>query len=348
MMTNVPVLSCQKISNETGRHLPMFTVVTDLGSAHCLWFANGVEKMFVGSEQVKQLAKSRGKVPDEKLIQAGLPIRHDFALEAEKLGDRMSSDGMAYQEQVRRALLLPYTDRQVILCMGGGEGVGSLSAIVDALYVELVSQGIDAVVLVVCGRNDKLKNDLATRDWAKVFSEWSTAKARYGTSKPTMMGACGTSMASTGCIETGTVTGSIRRMLSSGSLNVGNMISLPTKDDHLGVGPEEKKEEHKSHVGGDLVDKLEVSSIALADSLEGKMPGKVHVEGLGFVTRMAEYMVASDVLVTKAGPGTKRFDVSSTADKAADDNHHPLTQSLIHSLPQVRFQRRPPWASPSC
>ena len=60
MMTNVPVLSCKKISNETGRHLPMFTVVTDLGSAHCLWFANGVEKMFVGSEQVKALAKARG------------------------------------------------------------------------------------------------------------------------------------------------------------------------------------------------------------------------------------------------------------------------------------------------
>jgi UDP-N-acetylglucosamine:LPS N-acetylglucosamine transferase len=297
MMTNVPVLSCQKISNETGRHLPMFTVVTDLGSAHCLWFANGVEKMFVGSEQVKQLAKVRGKVPDEKLIQAGLPIRHDFALEAEKLGDRMSSDGIAYQEQVRRALLLPHTDRQVILCMGGGEGVGSLSNIVDALYVELVSQGIDALVLVVCGRNDKLRNDLATRDWAKVFSQWSTAKARYGTNKPTMMGACGTGLSSTGCIETSTVTGSIRRMLSSGSLNVGNMISLPTEEDHLGVGPEEKKEEYKAQL-------LEVSSIALADSIEGKMPGNVHVEGLGFVTRMAEYMVASDVLVTKAGPGT--------------------------------------------
>lgn len=32
--------------------------------------------------------------------------------------------------------------------------------------------------------------------------------------------------------------------------------------------------------------------------------GQVDVIGLGFVTRMAEYMVASDVLVTKAGPGT--------------------------------------------
>lgn len=32
--------------------------------------------------------------------------------------------------------------------------------------------------------------------------------------------------------------------------------------------------------------------------------GKVKVIGLGFISQMAEYMVAADVLVTKAGPGT--------------------------------------------
>ena len=32
--------------------------------------------------------------------------------------------------------------------------------------------------------------------------------------------------------------------------------------------------------------------------------GRVTVEGLGFVNRMAEYMVAADILITKAGPGT--------------------------------------------
>jgi 1,2-diacylglycerol 3-beta-galactosyltransferase len=33
-------------------------------------------------------------------------------------------------------------------------------------------------------------------------------------------------------------------------------------------------------------------------------PGKVDVIGLGFITNMADFMVAADVLVTKAGPGT--------------------------------------------
>ena len=35
-----------------------------------------------------------------------------------------------------------------------------------------------------------------------------------------------------------------------------------------------------------------------------KPVGKVSVVGLGFATRMAEYMVTVDVLVSKAGPGT--------------------------------------------
>jgi 1,2-diacylglycerol 3-beta-galactosyltransferase len=92
LQTSVPILSCAKISHETGKHLPMFTVVTDLGSAHSTWFANGVEKMFVGSTQIYDLAKKRGKVPAEKLVLVGLPIRNDFAVESENLGFRMGPD----------------------------------------------------------------------------------------------------------------------------------------------------------------------------------------------------------------------------------------------------------------
>jgi len=40
------------------------------------------------------------------------------------------------------------------------------------------------------------------------------------------------------------------------------------------------------------------------NAIEEHASGSVDVVGLGFVTRMAEYMVAADVLVSKAGPGT--------------------------------------------
>ena len=56
--------------------------------------------------------------------------------------------------------------------MGGGEGCGALSNIVNALYYELTSQGIDANILVVCGRNQKLKNDFDTRDWNQLMARF--------------------------------------------------------------------------------------------------------------------------------------------------------------------------------
>lgn len=338
MMTNVPVLSCKRISNETGRHLPMFTVVTDLGSAHCLWFASGVEKMFVGSERVKELAKARGKVPEEKLVLSGLPIRHDFAIQAEKLGNRMSEEGRNYQAQVRADLELPFTHRKTLLVMGGGEGVGSISSIVDALYVELVSQGIDAVILVVCGRNKRLKESLETRDWASVFRSWQSTKSREGVSRSLMSfgDTCGTSMAANGCIQGVTVTGSIRRMLSSGTLSIGNMMSSPEPlpspggaRSSGGAPVEEKKADDISmpavemllpdatstvvtgedeKKGAEVLGGSILAPIAIEDSIveseNTKAAGDVRVIGLGFVTRMAEFMVAADILISKAGPGT--------------------------------------------
>ena len=48
----------------------------------------------------------------------------------------------------------------------------------------------------------------------------------------------------------------------------------------------------------DLFDQAELSA-----KTSGKV-GNVDVIGLGFTSNMPEYMVAADILVTKAGPGT--------------------------------------------
>ena len=302
LMCNVPVMSCTKISQKTGKHLPMFTVVTDLGSAHCLWFANGVEKMFVGSEQIHKLATVRGKVPDEKLVLSGLPIRHDFAVQAELLGDRMSPEGVAYQRSIRQDLDLPHVDRKTILVMGGGEGVGSLSNIVDSLYSEFVCNGIDALILVVCGRNEKLKTDLEVRQWEKVLEHHLLQRDAYGTvSSIYSIDVCGSAAAtaaaspSNGCIE-GSVASSIRKILSNGSLAI---VERPKSTTPLATESEEKK----------MDEGVPASEMQGDSTFDGSIPhekpqGIVDVVGLGFVTRMAEYMVAADVLVSKAGPGT--------------------------------------------
>ena len=332
LMTNVPVLSCAKISQETGRHLPIFTVVTDLGSAHCLWFCNGVEKMFVGSDQIGKLVQDRGKVPDEKLVMAGLPIRHDFAVQAELMGDRMSSEGKAYQVSMRAELGLPFTDRKTLLVMGGGEGVGSLSNIVNTLYVELVASGIDAVILVVCGRNEKLQKALTTRDWDQVMVDYKNMKENRGYSVGFgNLPGCGVQTTPTaGCIE-GSVTTSIRRILSTGTLKMDSPLStadLTNANNNDTSNPvsedgDEKKDMSPSEDVLKATDTADATNTKATSTVEvlpsghtdgnfsfdgiidnDKPKGKVAVVSLGFVNKMAEYMVAADVLVSKAGPGT--------------------------------------------
>eukprot|EP00534_Pseudo-nitzschia_fraudulenta_P003438 CAMPEP_0201133172 /NCGR_PEP_ID=MMETSP0850-20130426/48106_1 /ASSEMBLY_ACC=CAM_ASM_000622 /TAXON_ID=183588 /ORGANISM="Pseudo-nitzschia fraudulenta, Strain WWA7" /LENGTH=687 /DNA_ID=CAMNT_0047403739 /DNA_START=109 /DNA_END=2172 /DNA_ORIENTATION=- len=354
LQTSVPVISCTKISNETGKHLPMFTVVTDLGSAHSTWFAGGVEKLFVGSPQIHELARKKG-VAEEKLVLVGLPIRHDFAVEAEKLGDRMSDEGQQYLRKVRAKLELPALDRKTLLCMGGGEGVGSLSNIVDALYVELVKQGVDAVIMVVCGRNEKLKKGLEERDWAEVFQTRTANKVKKkkkrglfsaATLFPDLTGGCGDAAevaVTSGCIEAGGSFSSLRKILSSGSMKNNNSSAVfipPPTNNKESIENGEKGE--GNDVGADAVDDAkkpiqDLDTIPSGELIEDESTdetaallendrngttvaqtedynvqptvsleagGKVSVVPLGFVTNMAEYMVASDVLITKAGPGT--------------------------------------------
>lgn len=362
LQTSVPILSCAKISHETGKHLPMFTVVTDLGSAHSTWFANGVEKMFVGSTQIYELAKERGKVPDDKLVLLGLPIRHDFAVEAENLGDRWSPQGQQYQRSVRAKLSLPMTDRKTLLVMGGGEGVGSLSHIVDAMYSELVKQGIDAVICVVCGRNEALKTSLEKRDWNSVFQQHNSQKKKssrraFFPAIPSMfadLSGCGDDEISpVGCIEAGGVTRSLRKILSSGTLmnSDSNPVFIPSpskaieeekkedkysiphkgslqdtaSENHTSEPSQIVKEDHRhgpynraASIGPIQMHETKVGEVNHANPVESvpiqptvvpsgsiaQELGKVAVVGLGFITNMAEYMVAADVLVSKAGPGT--------------------------------------------
>jgi hypothetical protein len=61
-----------------------------------------------------------------KIVMTGLPIRHDFAVQAENMGDRTTESGKQYQKQVREKLAVD-DSKKTVLVMGGGEGVGSLS-----------------------------------------------------------------------------------------------------------------------------------------------------------------------------------------------------------------------------
>eukprot|EP00429_Kryptoperidinium_foliaceum_P036598 CAMPEP_0176173464 /NCGR_PEP_ID=MMETSP0120_2-20121206/88874_1 /TAXON_ID=160619 /ORGANISM="Kryptoperidinium foliaceum, Strain CCMP 1326" /LENGTH=495 /DNA_ID=CAMNT_0017511481 /DNA_START=113 /DNA_END=1599 /DNA_ORIENTATION=+ len=247
-MNHAPLRAVQKLSKKRGKHIPFFTVVTDLGSGHCMWFEKKVNKLYVASQRLYKLAEEEAVHPGRKnIVMAGLPIRHGFSVQAEKLGDRNSLEGKAYQKSIKEELGFN-TEKPVVLVMGGGEGVGSLSDIVNQLYTKLTTIGVDATICVVCGRNEKLKADLETRDWDAIAEKLSTDKKRRRLFR--FFG---------------------RKVDKKHMQSIENTYQLATET---------------------------------ADENGKKGKGDVDVVGLGFITNMPEYMVAADVLVTKAGPGT--------------------------------------------
>jgi len=139
------------------------------GSGHLTWFNKDVDKMYLASEPIKQIAQNRGNVPDTKISMIGLPIRYDFALQSDAMGNggRTSPRGKSHQQKIRNQFNIDI-NKQMILVMGGGEGVGSLSTIVHELYARLYIRGMDATICIVCGRNTTLKSELETTDWETV------------------------------------------------------------------------------------------------------------------------------------------------------------------------------------
>ena len=383
LMCNVPALACKKIEQKTGRHLPMFTVVTDLGSAHCLWFANTVDRLFVASDACYDLAKTRGKCADETIRKIGLPIRNDFAVLAKAMGeDRLSEQAVKYRMGLRKKLGLSESacsdpKHRVLLVMGGGEGCGALGNIVDALYVELCSRGPDmnATIVVICGRNAALKAHFDERDWDAVMATYRQLKARgagysswmdvgvmegcpdiaqYGLkaaggkigaaaawsddkAAPAAAGSAGVGRYSlppikgcfpklpsfaTGCVE-GNVAKHLQRILSNTTLENAITTSLPPSEASTEVPSEaasrDESDAAEAKAEGAEEDRINASppstspiaknegakdTTSATDMAADEPSGNVSVMGLGFVTNMAEYMVAADVLVSKAGPGT--------------------------------------------
>ena len=235
-MNSIPSRVNKRIAASRNKYIPFFTVVTDFGSAHCTWFQGNVDKMYVASERIRRLARRRSTITEEKLIMSGLPIRHDFSVQAQKMGDRNSEAGKEYRKAIKKNLDIN-PEKRMILVMGGGEGVGSLSCIAEELYINLKKQGIDATICVVCGRNEKLREELNSKNWDEVSLEPKPKKTKKG----------------------------IMRILKK---------------------------------------KRKVVDESPSEEIQCSRKGDVDVVGLGFINRMAEYMVAADVLVSKAGPGS--------------------------------------------
>ncbi len=129
------------------RHIPIVTVITDLGKVHESWLTPEADAVVVPAREVYERALSRG-VPLSRLRMLGQPIHPKF-------------DDVAGSKKELRAILDLPRGRFVTLLMAGGEGGGKLMTAAMAL----AKARLPMHLVVVCGRNETLRaklDDLAT------------------------------------------------------------------------------------------------------------------------------------------------------------------------------------------
>jgi len=149
VIVSVHPLFTASIDRALGPNRPaLITVVTDLVTAHALWYHRGVDLCLVPTEAARDRAIRLGLRP-ERVQTVGLPVAQRFCV---PFGDR---------ETLRGELGWPL-DLPLVLVVGGGEGMGPLSETAQA-----IAQGGEGRlgVVVVCGRNERLRRRLEQVDW---------------------------------------------------------------------------------------------------------------------------------------------------------------------------------------
>lgn len=129
------------------QHPPFITVVTDLVSTHAFWFHKNADLCIVPTDSARQRAINFGIEP-EKIIVVGLPVALKFC---EHVGNK---------NQLRETLGWPQ-NKLTTLIIGGGEGMGPL----EQTALALDNSNLPITLVIVTGRNEKLKRKLETLKW---------------------------------------------------------------------------------------------------------------------------------------------------------------------------------------
>jgi 1,2-diacylglycerol 3-beta-galactosyltransferase len=126
---------------------PYITVVTDLVSTHAMWYDQRSDLILVPTEMARQRAIEYTMSP-EKVRVVGQPVSLRCSA---PLGDkRLLRDKLAWPQ-----------DKTIVLVVGGGEGMGPLAETAHAID----ASGLDVGLIIVAGRNAKLKAELEGETW---------------------------------------------------------------------------------------------------------------------------------------------------------------------------------------
>ena len=126
---------------------PFINVVTDMVTTHALWYDNRADLILVPTETARARA-IKYNMPPEKVQVVGLPVADRYC---QPMGDKTA---------LRKKLGWP-EDKPIVLLVGGGEGMGPLAKPAQAID----ASGLDVGLVIVCGRNQRLKATLESYEW---------------------------------------------------------------------------------------------------------------------------------------------------------------------------------------
>ena len=126
---------------------PFINVVTDMVTTHALWYDNRADLILVPTETARSRAL-KYNMPPEKVQVVGLPVADRYC---QPVGSRAKL----------REKLGWVSDKPVVLLVGGGEGMGPLAQTAQAID----QSGLDVGLVIVCGRNQRLKASLELCEW---------------------------------------------------------------------------------------------------------------------------------------------------------------------------------------
>lgn len=136
-----------RLLQELSWQVPLVTAVTDLVSIHHWWLCPAVDLCLVPTQQVRRKALEHGFAP-EKVKVVGIPVELEFLEPNREQGELRKEFGLA------EGLF-------TILLVGGGEGMGNVFAVARAV----AQASLDLQLLIVTGRNEKLKARLDQVSW---------------------------------------------------------------------------------------------------------------------------------------------------------------------------------------
>ncbi len=148
LLNHLPRRVLRRWERENGRPpVPFATVITDLTTFHPAWVDPEVDLITVATEEAYAGVLRLG-APPERVRILGLPVREVFR------------DVPRDKGAVRQMLGLEKA-RPVVLLMSGGQGMGPVEAIAAA-----IAEGVKgAQLVIVCGRNEALRERLCKRSW---------------------------------------------------------------------------------------------------------------------------------------------------------------------------------------